>query len=56
MNIQTRRESALERARARIGCARIQNQRKTRKGWMEELETKVARKNIQKEVSERLDS
>jgi hypothetical protein len=37
-----------------MDCGKTQNQRKTRKDGMEELETKVARKSIQKEVLKRL--
>jgi len=37
-----------------MGCRKTQNQRKTCKDGMEELETKVARKSIQEEVSKRL--
>ena len=36
---------------SRMGCGKTQNQRKTGKDGMEELERKVARKSIQKEVS-----
>jgi len=32
-----------------MGCGKTQNQRETRKDGMEELETKVTRKSIQKE-------
>jgi hypothetical protein len=37
-----------------MGCGKTLNQRKNRKDGMEELETKVARKSIQREVIERL--
>jgi hypothetical protein len=33
-----------------MGCGKTQNQRKLGKDGMEELETKVARKNIRKEI------
>jgi hypothetical protein len=36
-----------------MGCGKTQNQRKTRKDGMEELETKVARKSIQKRTPKR---
>ena len=39
---------------SRMGCGKTQNQRKTRKDGMEELETKVARKSIQKRGFKRL--
>jgi len=39
---------------SRMGCGETREQRKTRKGGMDELETKVTRKSIQKEVLKRL--
>ncbi len=39
---------------SRMGRRKTRNQRKTCKDGMEEMETKVARKSIQKEVLERL--
>ncbi len=39
----------------RMGCGKTKNQRKLGEDWMEELEKKVARTNIQKEVSHKLE-
>jgi hypothetical protein len=37
-----------------MGCGKTQNQRKTRKDGLEELETRVARKSVQKDIPKRL--
>lgn len=37
-----------------MGCGKTQNQRETRKDWMEELERKVAGKSAQEEFSKSL--
>ena len=47
-----RQETLLDTSR--MGGGKTQNQRKPGEDGMEELEKKVARKSIQKEISERL--